>query len=207
MNLPFASYEKAGLTNDVFFLIHNGFTQYVEGGYSNDKNDSGGETLFGLSRVNNPDWKCWPKIDKIAAVLGRGSKRFKREVENNEEFYLSACRIFMGKYFMPLQCDKFSLPTAACMYDLGIHGGPKRSIKIAQKSCCKMGIKLDDDGVLGPLTLGAMLQLDSNDLAKWMLRKRLAWHRKVSPHYINAFTDRVCNLWSFCFQNEPEDLG
>lgn len=34
-----------------------------EGGYANDKNDSGGETYKGISRVHNPKWGGWKIID------------------------------------------------------------------------------------------------------------------------------------------------
>jgi len=34
-----------------------------EGGYSNDPQDSGGETYKGISRKNFPDWEGWKYID------------------------------------------------------------------------------------------------------------------------------------------------
>ena len=38
-----------------------------EGGYSNDPNDAGGETFCGISRVFNPNWIGWKRVDEIKA--------------------------------------------------------------------------------------------------------------------------------------------
>ena len=37
----------------------------AEGGYSNRKEDAGGETYKGISRRYNPDWKGWEIIDSL----------------------------------------------------------------------------------------------------------------------------------------------
>lgn len=36
-----------------------------EGGYSNDPNDPGGETIFGVARKKNPTWAGWPVLDNF----------------------------------------------------------------------------------------------------------------------------------------------
>lgn len=36
-----------------------------EGGYSNDPNDPGGETIYGLARKKNPDWEGWTLVDNF----------------------------------------------------------------------------------------------------------------------------------------------
>ena len=40
-------------------------TNKIEGGYSNNKNDAGGETYRGISRVTNPYWLGWDIVDNI----------------------------------------------------------------------------------------------------------------------------------------------
>lgn len=36
-----------------------------EGGYSDDPNDPGGETIFGIARKKNPDWDGWALVDNF----------------------------------------------------------------------------------------------------------------------------------------------
>lgn len=36
-----------------------------EGGYSNDANDPGGETIYGVARTKNPTWEGWPLLDNF----------------------------------------------------------------------------------------------------------------------------------------------
>lgn len=36
-----------------------------EGGYSNDPNDPGGETIFGVARKKNPSWEAWSLLDNF----------------------------------------------------------------------------------------------------------------------------------------------
>lgn len=48
-----------------------------EGGYSNVKDDRGGETYKGLSRKANPTWEGWKTIDEVKAG---------REIKHNEFF-------------------------------------------------------------------------------------------------------------------------
>jgi len=41
------------------------YTLDLEGGYSNDIDDAGGETYAGISRNNFPDWYGWTIIDDL----------------------------------------------------------------------------------------------------------------------------------------------
>lgn len=36
-----------------------------EGGYSDDPQDPGGETIFGVARKKNPNWEGWPLVDNF----------------------------------------------------------------------------------------------------------------------------------------------
>lgn len=41
-----------------------------EGFYSNDPNDTGGETIYGVSRKNNPGWLGWRIVDNYKKLPG-----------------------------------------------------------------------------------------------------------------------------------------
>src|SRR5690606_25923343 len=42
----------------------------MEGKYSNDKNDSGGETVWGLTRKDDSDWPGWAIVDQYKGKIG-----------------------------------------------------------------------------------------------------------------------------------------
>lgn len=42
----------------------------AEGGYSNDPQDSGGETYRGIARNFHPDWRGWAEVDRQKIALG-----------------------------------------------------------------------------------------------------------------------------------------
>ena len=45
------------------FEIADDITENIEGLYSNDKEDSGGETVLGICRSQDKDWKGWAIVD------------------------------------------------------------------------------------------------------------------------------------------------
>ena len=51
----------------------------TEGGYVNDKDDSGGETYKGISRVNWPRWSGWVIVD----ICKKDSKNFPKNLYSN----------------------------------------------------------------------------------------------------------------------------
>ena len=205
--LTYEEYEAGGLDAHDFYKIHNGFTAVIEDGWVKDKSDKGGETLFGISRNAHPDWKMWKKVDAAAALYPRGSLGFKRAVESDKSIFMSAARIFYADYYMPVRGDQTLQEVAMVMYDLAVHAGIKRSVKIAQRAINNVttGKKLLDDGKLGNLTLKALCGLHSGkevEFAKEFLRLRLAWHLVANPEYTNGFTRRVHDLWRFIFEDE-----
>jgi lysozyme family protein len=50
-------------------------TKMFEGGYADDPADSGGETIFGVSRANFPNWPQWPRVDEFKKGLGKLSRK------------------------------------------------------------------------------------------------------------------------------------
>lgn len=52
------------------FMIGYRKTATIEGGYSNNPNDRGGETFKGISRKNFPNWPGWSLIDDLKRTTG-----------------------------------------------------------------------------------------------------------------------------------------
>jgi lysozyme family protein len=101
-----------------------------EGGFSNDPNDPGGATKFGISQRSYPDW----------------------DIENLTEE--DAIEIYRQDFWAPYQ--DFEDRLAAKVFDLAVNMGHKRAVQILQRALQCLGAKLNDDGILGPVTKQAV---------------------------------------------------
>lgn len=101
-----------------------------EGGFSNDPDDSGGETKYGISQRSYPDWDI-PNLTKEDAIA-----------------------IYRQDFWAPYQDFEDRLATK--VFDLAVNLGHRRAVKILQRALRCLGAKLDDDGVLGPVTKRAV---------------------------------------------------
>ena len=98
-----------------------------EGGskYTNDPNDAGGETKYGISK------KAFPNVD----------------IKNLTE--ADAISLYKKMYYDPCKCDSFNDELLALhVFDFGVNAGISRSIKTLQSV---IGVKAD--GVIGKQTI------------------------------------------------------
>lgn len=114
------------------FNIAYNKTNANEGGYSNEKNDTGGETYCGIARNYHPTWKGWMIIDeykKKNGPLKRGQKINNPELDKlKKEFY-------KFKFWDVVGGDEIEYqPHADTLYDFGVNSGNPRSIKNIQKA-------------------------------------------------------------------------
>jgi len=96
-----------------------------EGGYSNNPQDTGGETRWGISSAS------FPNEDIRNLTVDRAKQLYK---EN---------------YWNPISGDKIlSQEMAESIFDFGVNAGVKTSVKLAQQV-----VYADPDGVVGPNTI------------------------------------------------------
>ena len=103
----------------------------IEKGYSNDPDDPGGETKFGISKRYHPD------EDIKNMTVSRAVEIYKDEYWN--KFNIGALD---------------NLELARKVFLTGINIDMRKTLKYLQMSCNLLGGNLDVDGVLGPKTLG-----------------------------------------------------
>lgn len=104
-------------------------TAAFEGGYVNDKDDSGGETYKGISRNNNSGWAGWKIID-----IAKKQSNFPKSLDSNEELQQLVYQQYRQAYWAPLRADDISNQAVANdLYDTGVNMGVKTSIKLAQR--------------------------------------------------------------------------
>jgi len=127
----------------------------IEGGarISNDLEDPGGVTKWGISQRAYPDENIRALTEARARVLCRRD-------------YWDACR-----------CDELPPHVAIALADSAFNQGPATAIKLLQAA-----LALPVDGILGPKTLAAARQLDvvhvNEFLARRLLRYAAAGHLK-----------------------------
>jgi len=119
--------------------------------YTNDQNDSGGPTKFGVTHRAYENWVKQPvPISEIRNM----------DRETAKEFYFDM-------YWKKLYCDKMTNPVVAiCVFDCGVLYGMWKASLFAQKALieCRFDLKLD--GIFGDRTLDALNTVKEEDFLK-----------------------------------------
>jgi lysozyme family protein len=106
------------------------FVMKNEGGFSDDPQDSGCVTKFGISQKSYPDLDI-EHLTKEQAI-----------------------EIYQRDFWLPYQ--DFDDRLATKVFDLSVNMGHKRAVQILQRALQCLGAKIVDDGVLGPITKQAV---------------------------------------------------
>lgn len=108
-----------------------------EGGYVNHKNDSGGETIFGLTRKNYPNLKIWLAVDGMKAN-GKLSGKLTSEMKQLRNQFIDEIELVYNNYFVGTShlVKKWSDNSNAEAFIVGfaVNSGIKRCVTIANNS-------------------------------------------------------------------------
>lgn len=149
------------------FEIAYEITERFEGLYSNDLDDSGGETFKGISRKKNPYWEGWKTVDSL-----KSNGTFPEILETSGVLMTSVKRFYKTNYFDVFRGDTLPEDLAIEMYDTAVNQGRKRAITYLQESLNllnrnnKIYQDMKVDGLYGSITherLGQYLKKDSLD--------------------------------------------
>ena len=129
-----------------------------EGGYTNDKDDAGGETYMGISRVYNPSWYGWSMVDGV-----KNESDFPACLEEDDDLHEAVEDFYKDKYWDVNRLDEFkSQAIAEEMFDTGVNMGISRAANFLQESLNYLnrnGASYKDlvvDGKIGPASLNAL---------------------------------------------------
>lgn len=134
-------------------------TDKIEGKYSNDPDDAGGETYRGIARNYHPKWEGWELID-----LYKESSAFPSCLEFDHDLDKMVIDFYKGKFWDVNGLDNpvFTQKLAEEMYDSGVNLGTGRIAEILQKSLNylnrneKLFTSLKIDGNIGTNTFNAL---------------------------------------------------
>jgi lysozyme family protein len=143
-----------------------------EGGYVDDPADAGGATKYGIT----------------AKTLGhvRGKDVSAADVSALTE--VEAKAIFQAQYWMPIHGDTLPSGVDYAVFDAAIHSGPRQAALWLQEA-----IPVEADGILGPVTLAALLTCAPNVLVGTFCDLRLKALQRLPSFstFGRGFTSRV----------------
>lgn len=154
------------------------YTFVNEGGFSNDKNDPGGATRFGITKAEASRWRKRPV-----------------SVEEMKSFPVEEAKaIYKAWYWDSLSLDKVVSPgVAICMFDIGVVRGIGVPPKYAQQICNAHGADLVLDGHIGPKTIAAINATNPSVFIRDFSSKAEAGFRAIVAR--NASQSRFLKGW------------
>ena len=144
------------------------FVLEQEGGYTNDPNDSGGETVFGIARNENPNWEGWVIIDQLKTIPGYISS-----IDTNPGLLQSAKDFYQANYWLPCSCDDLPTSLAVSVFDCSVNQGVTKAKRLLQ-----MALNVTVDGVIGSETITAAAKAGVHEV-KMFLAQRLADYTRI----------------------------
>lgn len=147
-----------------------------EGGFSDDPEDSGGRTNFGITQKT------------YSRYLVKNGKKFK-DVANisegeKEEIY--------KEYWSESGADTLPWPLSLIVFDSAINSGPK----VAKKQLQKV-LGVTEDGIIGEETLGALEDKNLSSVAHMLLDERSRFYKSLDkPKFSRGWENRVKKLRS-----------
>ena len=103
-----------------------------EGGYVNDPKDLGGETKYGITK------RFYPDVDIKNLTIEQATEIYKKD------------------YWDKNKCDKLPSQLRHIYFDMCVNMGKRTAVKVLQRAAVNKGRKIEVDGGLGPMTIGAL---------------------------------------------------
>jgi lysozyme family protein len=151
-----------------------------DGAYTNDPDDSGKETKWGISKAAHPDLS-------IKTLT-----------------YKDATDIYYKEYYSPLYDFIVDADLAFKLFDMGVLMGVHAAVKLLQKATIACGVKTRVDGLFGPMTLtatsmGALTGINVYEQYIKRLTRRVNWSVILKPKnikYIAGWKKRINTKFS-----------
>ena len=181
------------------FNVAYKITSIVEGGYSNNPRDSGGETYKGIARNIEKHWKGWPIIDAIKKRVGTNPSDINREAAKDSLLQQFVLETYKVNYWNSLNLDGINDQKMSNeLYDTGVNMGVGTAGKFFQR-VLNVATKTDlvVDGKIGTKTIALFNSLNSADkLMVWKLFNCLQGWRYISICEANPYQEIFLRGWA-----------
>ena len=175
---PSADFAKA-----LAFAIKWEVGSTANGGYTNDPDDPGGETKYGISK------RSYPHLDIAGLTIDQA-----RDIYHYD--------YWMADGEQNSFCSELSWPLNAVHFDCVVNVGNRKTAKDGSEvmhrranMILQRALGVDDDGYFGPVTLAAIRTIAPLDIARraitvrdlyysslgpWSLKFQAGWHRRTN---------------------------
>lgn len=143
----------------------------IEGGYSNDPLDAGGETYRGISRRNFPEWDGWKIVDKFKSE-GTARHTLQYSLKDNESLDELVSQFYHHTFWVYLYGDQIKDQEIATeLFEQAVNIGKSRAVGFLQKSLNvlnrdeKLYSDIVEDGKFGPITYSTLKKALGHNLA------------------------------------------
>ena len=103
-----------------------------EGGYVNDPKDLGGETKYGITK------RFYPDVDIKNLTIEQATEIYKKD------------------YWDKNKVESLPQNLWHIYFDMCVNMGKRTAVKVLQRAAVNKGRKIEVDGGLGPMTIGAL---------------------------------------------------
>jgi lysozyme family protein len=148
------------------------FVLSQEGGWSDDPNDPGGATNQGITLAtyrtftNNPDASA-DDLEEMSDAMRDD--------------------IYRTMYWTPICGDDLPAGIDLAVFDFGVNAGPGRAAKELQ-----LVVGVEQDGVIGPLTLAAARGTDLRQTITLLCGNRIVYYEALNkPEFLDGWTARA----------------
>lgn len=138
----------------------------AEGAYSNDPDDAGAETVYGISRVNYPQWEGWKQIDLMKS---RGEDM---DCLDDNSILMGAVRLFYLGLWNKFGMESIPQELQGIVFGGAINQGPGRVLKWLQVCLQELHQLIEADGNIGPATVLALRKVEIPLLYDKLWKKR-----------------------------------
>lgn len=147
-----------------------------EGGYNNDPHDPGGPTNKGITQAVYDDWRHGHGLPEQSVKL-----IVRIEVE----------AIYKGRFWDAVSGDELPPGIDYATFDFAVNSGVSRAIRYLQRA-----VGVNDDGMIGPVTLAAVARMSADAVIDAVCDLRLAFlrHLPTFTRFGNGWTHRVADV-------------
>lgn len=139
-------------------------------GYVKDKDDAGGETVYGITRKNFPNLKVWASLDKLNGIVAK--RGYKIPQDEMEEIM----NVYYKNFYQRVNAEAFN-DTALGMqvFDWAINSGATTAVKALQRM-----MHITVDGVCGKQTVTTANVRHTLSVREDYRKARIAYYNGIS---------------------------
>lgn len=164
------------MLNDKFDRCH-AVTAVWEGGWSDNKKDRGGKTMYGITQATLSAWLGRPA--SVAEIRGLTKQ--------------TALAIYRKNYWDRVSGDELPAGIDLVVYDWGVNSGPKRAVVALQSI-----LGVEPDGWVGDKTLRALKLCNVAEVIQSMHERRMAFLKGLGKEqwaeFGKGWTNRVNDI-------------